>query len=232
MNYYSKTRQILEICAQRRVLHIGCVGFADLSTADRIALARQSLHFALSQVSQTTGIDYSRAAIDYFREQGIFDNVMYGNAENLEDAGLTPEFDVIVAGDIIEHISNPGRMLDGVRALCRPDTFVVITTPHAFGLLNFLRHLGGRFVEGREHVFTMNSQNITCLAERHGFEVTELATCYQDHAQGSRLFKLGRTFFERFPNFGGTLFAVLRPRPAIHTRQADKSLQAAESLMV
>lgn len=211
MRYYSKSEQILAICKGRRVLHIGCVGFADLPTADRVALAKNSLHYRLSQAAQTTGIDYSTDAIAYFRQHGVFDNVMYGNAEALQDLKLSPDYDCIVAGDIIEHLSNPGRMLDGVRSICRPDTQVIITTPHSFGLLTFLRYARGRFVEGREHVFTMNTQNIENMAHRHGFQVVEVSTCFQEHARGSALFRVGRRFFEAFPRWGGTLFVVLRP---------------------
>ena len=210
MKYYSKTQRIIELCHGRRVLHIGCVGFTDLQTPERVALVKKTLHHTLTNCATTIGIDYSLEAIEYFQEHQIFNNIIYGNVEHMEELGLEPEFDVVVAGDIVEHLSNPGRMLDGIRTVCRPDTLVLITTPHAFGLLSFLRHLSNRFVEGNEHMFTMNGQNITRLAERHGFEVVELATCYQDHARKRRLFKLGRAFFEFAPRLGGTLFAVLR----------------------
>lgn len=214
MNYYSKTGRILDICKGKNVLHIGCVGFADLQTSQRVELAEKSLHYALTKSANTVGVDYSREAINYFQEHNVFNNVLHGNAEHLEELGLEQKFDVVVAGDIIEHLTNPGRMLDGIHSICRPDTLVIITTPHAFGLLSFLRFLANRFVEGQEHVFTMNSQNIQHMAERHGFEVVELATCFQDHATNSPAFKLGRAFFERFPRLGGTLFVVLRPAAA------------------
>lgn len=210
MNYYSKTERILELCKGKRVLHIGCVGFADLQTAERVRRAKESLHYALTTCATTVGVDYSREAIDYYRAHHVFENVVYGNAEHLEDLLLPPEFDVVVAGDIIEHLSNPGNMLDGIRSVCDATTLVLITTPHAFGLLSFLRYLTNRFSEGQEHVFTMNSQNMAHLAERHGFEVVEIATCFQDHATASPLFKLGRSFFKLFPRLGGTLFVVLR----------------------
>ena len=211
MNYYSKRQRVVQLCSGRRVLHIGCVGFVGLETSERVALAKKSLHQALTNCAQTTGVDYSQDAIDYCRDHGIFNNVIYGNAESLHELGLHPEYDVIVAGDIIEHLSNPGRMMDGIRALCHPGTRVIITTPHAFGLLTFLHHLAYRFVEGPEHVFTMNRQNVEHLAVRHGFHVVELATCYQEAATNTRMFRLGRAFFDRFPHLGGTLFAVLSP---------------------
>lgn len=214
MDYYSKTERILDMCKGKTVLHIGCVGFADLQTSERVSRAKQSLHYALTACANTVGVDYSREAIEYYRKHHVFDNVLPGNAEQLEALKLDAQFDVVVAGDIIEHLTNPGRMLDGIRSVCRPDTLVVITTPHAFGLLTYLRFLTNHFTEGQEHVFTMNSQNIEHMAQRHGFEIVEIATCFQDHATNSSMFKLGRAFFKQFPRLGGTLFVVLRPAAA------------------
>lgn len=222
MQYFSKTQRILSLCRGKRVLHIGCVGFADLQTEDRVALAKASLHYALTNSASTIGIDYSRDAIDYFRSNHIFDNVLHGNAESIFSLGLAKEFDVVVAGDIIEHLSNPGLMLDGIKSICKTDTLIVLTTPHALGLLTFLRHLTNRFVEGNEHVFTMNSQNVHNLATRHGFEVLDVDTCYQDFATKSVMFRIGRRFFELFPKLGGTLFVVLRMND-FHKRSTDVS---------
>jgi 2-polyprenyl-3-methyl-5-hydroxy-6-metoxy-1,4-benzoquinol methylase len=208
MNYFARNERIIELARGKRVLHLGCVGFADLPTADRIALAEASLHFALSTVADVTGVDYSRDAIEYFRAHGVFDNVVFGDAEWLQDAGLVGPFDIVVAGDIIEHLSNPGLMLDGLRGLCDEHSQVVITTPHAFGLLRFLRYLAGRFVEGNEHVATFNESNLVNLCARHGLRVVSIDTCYQGNATKKRLFWLGKRFFELFPRLGGTLFVV------------------------
>lgn len=103
-------------------------------------------------------------------------------------------------------------MLDGVRALCRKDTKVILTTPHAFGLAPFLRHVTGNFKEGLQHVMTFNEQNLTNLVHRHGFKVEESGTCYQsESANGSLVFTLGKRLFKMFPKFGGTLIFILAP---------------------
>jgi len=210
MDYVSRDEFLFAKARGRRVLHLGCVGFAGLGTDTRIKMAQSSLHCALSGIADVTGIDYSREAIDYFREHGVFDNVQFGNVEKLGELGLEEQFDVIVAGDIIEHLSNPGLMLDGLRRFCRSDTALIITTPHSFGLPNFLRHLAGRFCEGSEHVMTFNAQTLTHLLERHGYRIVQLHTCHQKHAQGSRWFKLGRWLFGKWPHLGGTLLVEAR----------------------
>ena len=102
-------------------------------------------------------------------------------------------------------------MVTGILRFCDDRTRVIITTPHAFGLANYLRFLFGRFRDGAEHVMTLNGENIRNLLERHGYEIDQLDTCHQVHARRYRLlFLLASTLFNAFPKLGGTLFVVAR----------------------
>lgn len=210
MRYLCRDDRLLELAEKKTVLHLGCVGFADLSTEDRVKMARQSLHYQLSEIANVTGIDYSREAIEYYRSNGVFDNVIFGDAEKLNEVPLETKFDLIIAGDIIEHLANPGLMLEGIMRFAHDDTRILITTPHSFGLPNYIRFIMGTFVEGAEHVMTFNTQNIFNLCDRAGYTVESIDTCYQSQAKQKALFGLGRRFFQWFPKFGGTLFIICR----------------------
>lgn len=210
--FLDRDRAILDIARGRRVLHLGCVGHADQTPEERVRLARNTLHWKLSDTADTTGVDYSREVIDEYRRLEIFDNVVPGDVQRLDEVALDGRFEVVVAADIIEHLSNPGAMLDGIKRFCGDDTRVVITTPHAFGRPNFLRFLAGRFRDGAEHVMTFNVDNICNLVERHGYTVERLDTCHQPHARRhGLLFALARAVFAAMPKLGGTLFMVARP---------------------
>ncbi len=168
-------------------------------------------------MSDTVGVDRSLAIIDEYRRSGIFTNIVAGDVERLDEVEIARKFEVIIAGDIIEHLSNPGRMLDGIRRFCDEQTRLVITTPNAFGAPNFLRHSLGTFREGDEHVLCFNAQNLATLLDRHGYSLSELHTCYQPLSAGKHsgiLFGLGRKALELFPRFGGTLLAVAKLKPA------------------
>jgi 2-polyprenyl-3-methyl-5-hydroxy-6-metoxy-1,4-benzoquinol methylase len=210
MDYYSKYDAILNHCHGKKVLHLGCVGNNDSATETKVAASPSTLHLKLSAAAQVTGVDISADAVEEYKRIGICDNIVVGDVEKLEALGLHPEFDVIVIGDLIEHLSNPGHMLDGVRKLCRPDTEVILTTPHAFGLAGFLRHAARRFREGQQHVMTFNQQNLSNLVERHGFQVLGVDTCHQPEAARGLLFRAGKALFTLFPHLGGTLFFRLR----------------------
>ncbi|MGA8705525.1 MAG: hypothetical protein WB646_00910 [Steroidobacteraceae bacterium] len=208
-SYVSKDDLILASARGHSVLHIGCVGFTDLPAAERVRLAQRSLHWKLSQVAATIGVDYSKSVIDEYRRLGIFDNVICGDVQQLDDVPLKTTFEIVVVADIIEHLSCPGAMLDGLRRFCTSASRVIITTPHAFGLLNYLRFLSGRFKEGNEHVMTFNIANICNLLTRHGYEIDCIDTCYQSAAKSKGwVFHLGKILFRAFPRLGGTLFVV------------------------
>lgn len=208
MKYISRDKNIIDLVKDKKVLHLGCVGFADLKTSERVELAKESLHFKLTEIADTMGIDYCSDAIQYYQEKNIFNNVLFGDVEKLEDVDIKDTFDVIVAGDILEHLSNPGSMLKGISRFCNKNTVVIITTPHSFGLLNYIRFIFGRFVEGNEHLMTFNVKNILNLLERNELTVKSIDTCYQKHAETKFLFLIGKMFFNLFPKFGGTLFIV------------------------
>jgi SAM-dependent methyltransferase len=211
--YVAKEDFILRIASGRSVLHLGCVGFTDVAPSDRAKLAKQSLHWKPTQASETVGVDYSIAVIDEYRKLGVFTNIVAGDVERLDELPITQKFDVVIAGDIIEHLSNPGRMLDGIKRFCTSETRVIITTPNAFGAPNFLRYSAGTFREGAEHVMSFNQQNLATLLDRHGYSLSELHTCFQPRSMEqhvSAFFTLGRKVFEFFPRFGGTLLVVAK----------------------
>lgn len=214
--YVAKEDFILKVAAGRTVLHLGCVGFTDLAPGDRVRSAKQSLHWKLTQLSETVGVDRSVIVIDEYRKLGVFTNIVAGDVERLDELPITRTFDLVVAGDIIEHLSNPGRMLDGIKRFCTADTQIVITTPNAFGAPNFLRYSVGQFREGAEHVMSFNQQNLSSLLQRHGYSICELHTCFQPRSADKHfapVFTVGRKIFELLPHFGGTLLVVARVKP-------------------
>jgi len=210
-SYVEKNTKILELCTGKRVLHLGCVGFTDSPVEEKVQLAKKSLHQLLSDACDCTGVDLDSESIAQLQSRDIFKNVITGNVEHLDD--LPPglgTFDVVVAGDIIEHLSNPGAMLDGVTRRLKSGGLFIISTPNAFGLPAYLRFVFDTFREGMQHVLTFNPVVLQQLLERHGYKILEICTCYQEASKNKygAFFEMGKQIFRRFPKFGGTLFAI------------------------
>jgi 2-polyprenyl-3-methyl-5-hydroxy-6-metoxy-1,4-benzoquinol methylase len=209
MELISRNEKIIEYSKNKTVLHLGCVGFADLDSSERVKYLPQTLHYKLHKVTkEIVGLDYSKEVINSIKNIEGFDNIHYADVEQLNDLDLSKKFDLIVAGDIIEHLSNPGKMLDGLKRFCSNNTKIIITTPNSFGVASFLRFLFNKFKEGNEHVMTFNMYNMSNLLIRHEYSVKSMDTCYQEHAKKIKLFKAFKNILSLFPKFGGTLFVV------------------------
>lgn len=206
MRFFERDTFLINYCKGKRVLHLGCLGFTELTVAERVRRFPETLHWRLSQVADVTGVDNAVEVIRLLRTAGLGKGIVVDDIQNLNQSELTLPYDVILIADVIEHLSNPGLMLARVRLLCGETTRVLITTPHAFGLLNYLRYIAGRFHEGQDHVMTFNSQNLSHLLARHGFLVESVDTCFHTRTTRAKwLTGLGCWFFARFPRFGGTL---------------------------
>ncbi|OFW56850.1 MAG: hypothetical protein A2V52_00260 [Actinobacteria bacterium RBG_19FT_COMBO_54_7] len=160
---------ILSRCSGKNVLDIGCADFP--MTAEK-ARNGELLYANLCRVAEVTGIDYDARGIDELRSLGYKD-VMVGDAENLAALNLRKSFDVIVAGELVEHLMNVGRFFEGVRSLMTAETSLILSVPNAHAAKRFLRVLFGTELVNRDHAYYFSQANIELLCERHGLEVKE-----------------------------------------------------------
>jgi 2-polyprenyl-3-methyl-5-hydroxy-6-metoxy-1,4-benzoquinol methylase len=79
------------------------------------------------------GIDVNRPFLAEMKKKGY--NVKFADAEDFD---LKRKFDVIVAGDIIEHIANHGKFLECCRRHLKRGGRLIITTPNPFYIMNTL----------------------------------------------------------------------------------------------
>src|SRR2546425_668510 len=90
----------------------------------------------------------ARRALEWMRSEGY--EVMVLDAERIPAGG--EKFDSIVAGELIEHLANPGMFLKSARARLRPDSQLILTTPNPFGILYVLAFVkNDRRAFNREH---------------------------------------------------------------------------------
>jgi hypothetical protein len=209
--YLSRWDFILGYCVGRRVLHLGCVGETELSSEVKVEAFRSKrvLHPHLREVArEVVGVDLDAETIKLLHSKLGPGNLVIGDVEHLEDCAIDGKFDVILCGDLIEHLACPGLMLKGIRQFMTPQSSVIISTPNSFSLLANIRFSLGSYREGAEHVTVFSKLTLTHLLERHGYQVRELYTCYHRPPQTgiARLkLKVGAPFFHLLPERGGTL---------------------------
>lgn len=140
-----RAQYLREVCRDRNVLHLGCTNwpYREQSAGDD-----RFIHFPLVEVGREVwGVDADQEGLDALAAQGV-QNLVRADLERLDEAPINRTFDIVVAGEVIEHLSNPGLFLAGVKRFLRPDSTLVITTVNAYCAFRFLvyalRGQGGR----------------------------------------------------------------------------------------
>jgi len=162
---------LLNACLGKRVLHLGATDAPCTLSAIR---AGRFLHSALKDVAaDLVGMDNNWEMIKVLcNEHGVSD-IRYGDIEVVEDYPRA-EFDVVVAGEILEHLSNPGRALDALRAHCTAETRLIVTVPNAYSLKGFLRAMVGHELIHPDHILHHSLRTLSELLRRHGFQVERI----------------------------------------------------------
>lgn len=164
---------IKEMSAGKKVLHLGCTNHP--YTEDSIK-NEMLLHFDLGKTAtELYGFDYDQAGLDVLAKYGV-KNLHRADLEKLAEVALDETFDVIIAGEMIEHLSNPGLFLKGIRRFMRKDTKLVITTINAYCAMRFfiygLRGKGGANEPVHpDHVFYYSYSTLNLLLKRENYAV-------------------------------------------------------------
>lgn len=167
-----RTAYILEICQNKRVLHLGCVD--EGLTKERLE-AGTLLHIQLLSVAKEVyGVDISEEGLNLLRRAGI-PNLILGNVEQLDQI---PElrgekFDVILAAEIIEHLNNPGLFLQSAKHLFHENSIMVITTPNAYRITGFGYRLKGLEFVHPDHNYWFSWSTLTSLLSKNGYQIID-----------------------------------------------------------
>lgn len=168
---------LTELSRGRRVAH---VGFADAGCELSHARSGGWLHEALARsAGHIVGLDISPEAVEAGRRDG-YEAYAVDCCSPEDVAGLRlGTFELVVAGEIIEHLEAPGPFLQAMHGLTGPTGKLVLTTPNAFRPQNLLLALGAREWVHPDHVVAFTPRTLTVLLERSGWIVDEFHTYLQ-----------------------------------------------------
>lgn len=132
----------------KRVLDIGATGPMHAAIVDLAAVC-----FGIDIVAKTEA-NYFQVDLDRTAHLPVIEKI-----------------DMIIAGEVIEHLSNAGHFLD---LLGEYDCPIVLTTPNAFAEVgqHYVKNKGIEQVN-KEHVAYYSYHTLLVLFERHGFTLNE-----------------------------------------------------------
>ncbi|MFC6888249.1 class I SAM-dependent methyltransferase [Halorubrum trueperi] len=156
----------------KEVLDFGCVQHTPNKT-DR----DDWFHDMICDVaSYTVGVDTVEEGITKLTQEGY--NVHHGDVKSIR---LDEKFDVVVAGELIEHLADFESFFETVRYHLRDDGVLILTTPNAFSLYFWLKCLLDHEFVNPDHTCWFDASTLSQLLESQNYSVKKMM-----HAKMSR----------------------------------------------
>lgn len=125
-----------------------------------------------------TGIELDPRAAEAARE--ICEEVLVGDVETMELPFGPGSFDVVLCGDLVEHLRDPEAFLRRVRPAIAEDGRLALTTPNVANWSMRLGLLAGRWrytergILDRTHTHLFTRKTLVETLERAGYRIVEL----------------------------------------------------------
>lgn len=150
---YSRVGFITDHCKDKNVLHLGCRGESEQPS---------ELHGELLAVSKKVyGVDLLEMNCPDFVQMDL-------EKDDWVSLFKDKEIDIVVASEIIEHLSNAGMFLDNICKLGKP-TIITVPNAHCQTQYSWLR-VGIEFDNGG-HLAKYSYMTMTNMLKKHGFKV-------------------------------------------------------------
>lgn len=161
---------IMDQCRGRTVAHLGA---CDAPMSKAKAEQGKLLHQKLAPVCKTLkGFDMDQTAISILAEEFGITDITFNDLSK-PDTTLEANADVVVCGDIIEHVNDVGVLLANCRRNCRTGGTLLLSTINATSIKQALRGLLGREPVHPDHVAYYSYATLGVILNRFGFSIEE-----------------------------------------------------------
>lgn len=160
-----KIRFVLKYCRNKDVLDIGCVQHDPENYK-----SKYWLHKAIREVaSSLVGLDLYEEGVEYLNARGF--NIIVADAQQFE---FGKKFDVIVAGDIIEHLEDFHGFLESCKTHMHKESRLLISTPNPWYWRHVVKVGMGIEVSNPEHTCWFCPRTLRQVLNRHNFDISKI----------------------------------------------------------
>jgi len=172
----SRINKILREVKAKHVIHVGCVDHIPL--IDIKIQKDQWLHKLITDTAaKCIGIDINQEGINYIREQHGYLNVFF--ADLLKDdipELMDVRWDIMVLGEILEHVDNPVSFLKSIRERFASSTIkILITVPNAFSYFQWKSLKEHKEVINSDHRYYFSPFTLAKVLYQAGFRLQEVS---------------------------------------------------------
>lgn len=159
---------LVELARGKRVLDVGCVDH--LGPTARIAPLHRKLAEAAAEL---VGVDVQEAGVETMNAEGYKAFVADVTKPGMS-AIVGSGYEVMIAGELIEHLLDVTPFFANAREVLRPDGRLVLTTPNPHSVIITVLNLMGRTPDNVDHVVYHWPSGIAEIADRCGFRLVEV----------------------------------------------------------
>jgi SAM-dependent methyltransferase len=215
----SRLQYVTSHCRGRVVLDLGCLD----ETAQVKCETSHWLHGEIAKVAKNvTGVDNSKEVPVEGLRRSANDLILHGDVNCLEEVARGIDVDVLVAGELIEHLSEPLSFLRQLQRLYRGRE-LILTTPNATSASNVLLALGKRESNHHDHLQVYSIKTLNTLCMRAGFEDWDIVPYHVYYTEmilrSTGLRRLLVTGAERMVNWAESMFPMLSGGLILHVRK-------------
>ncbi len=166
-----RTDLLVSKATGKKVLHLGCTGWPQTQT--RLDDGSH-LHIMLARdAAELFGIDLDETGLELLKNLGV-KNLIRGDVYKLGEIVLPNDFDLIIAGELIEHLDKVGLFLESVKAVMSSHSELVITMPNAYSLKQLIHVLLGHDQQDPTHVAIYSYATISQLLAKHELYIKDI----------------------------------------------------------
>ncbi len=160
-----RVKMILDEIGQgKSILDLGCVDHSHLNEKSPDWVHK----FLYEKSKDVMGVDFEKDEVNILRKKGY--NVI---CDDVEKMNLGRTFDVIIAGQLLPSLSNPGLFLDVVYKHLKNDGKFIVTTANAWVFYRCLFAFFGTNKLSAQHTCLNDRETLSQLFARHHFEIVK-----------------------------------------------------------
>lgn len=185
---------VVQFCTNKSVLHVGAAQARDKNPLDLLSGQNKTDLWLHSHISAVTthciGLDYNKEAVDFLRNAMNINNIFYADATSnasLNEALGDQRFDVIVLGEILEHLTCGGIALRALMKYLNTGGTFLITVPNLLSLRYLLSPLFAREGHDEDHVIGFTPRLIEAYLEKEGLGVSQFLYYYERRSKTSTM---------------------------------------------